>query len=295
MKRLFIRIGVIVAVVAGLSACGEADRTTYDGPEYVMFSDSLSYFPVQNSDDWYNIPVASTVAYDYDRTYAVEVEDKNSNAVENKHYVFESNTVTIKAGERSANLRMKGIYENIGDTDSLAVSLRLVAKEGVQWGLYGTKTRVQIMKVCPFDLNVFTGYCKLNSTYFRDYMTATSLRVLKSDIVAGEENTIAVHDFFYSGYDLKIKFDQKKPLEPFIEWEDQVIGSTAEAFGTIHGNGKLMVTQPTVYVSYYNVCQKFMLMYITLYVKDVGTVGTYVNILEWISDEEAQQLINAGN
>ena len=295
MKRLFKRIGVIVAVAAGLFACGEADRATYDGPEYVMFSDSLSYFPVQNSKEWYNIPIASTVACDYDRTFAVEVEDKNSNAIENKHYLFESNTVTIKAGERAANLRMKGMYENIGNTDSLSVSLRLVAKEGLEWRLYGSKTRVQMMKACPFDLNVFTGYCKLSSSYFNDYMLGTSLRVLKSDVVAGEENIIAIHDFFYSNYDLKIKCDAKDPLEPLLEWEDQVIGSTAEAFGTIHGNGKLMVTQPTVYTSFYNVCQKYMLVYFTLYVKDVGTVGTYVNVLEWISDEEAQKLINEGN
>lgn len=295
MKRLFIRIGVIVAIAAGLPACGDADRTTYDGPEYVMFSDTLSYFPVQNSDDWYDVHIASTVACNYDRTFGVEVDDKASNAVENKHYRFESNTVTIKAGERSANLKMKGIYENIGNTDSLAVTLRLVSKEDLQWGLYGNKTRVQMMKICPFDLNVFTGYCKLTSTYFSAYMTGTSLRVLKSDIVAGEESTIAIHDLFYTGYDMKIKFDREDPLEPLIEWEDQILGSTAEAFGTIYGNGKLMVTQPTVYTSYYNVCQKFVFQYITIYVKEVGTVGTYVNILEWISNEEAQKLIKEGN
>ena len=51
-----------------------------------------------------------------------------------------------------------------------------------------------------------------------------------------------------------------------------------------------MVKQPTIYTSYYNVCQTFVLQYITVYVKDVDTVGTYINILEWISDEEAERL-----
>ena len=93
----------------------------------------------------------------------------------------------------------------------------------------------------------------------------------------------------YKNYDLKIKYDPSDPLKPFVEFDDQIIGSTAEAFGTIYGNGKLMCTQPVAYDSYYNVCQKFVFLYSTIYVVGKGTVGTYVNILEWISDEEAEQ------
>ena len=93
----------------------------------------------------------------------------------------------------------------------------------------------------------------------------------------------------YKNYDLKIKYDPSDPLKPFVEFDDQIIGSTAEAFGTIYGNGKLMCTQPVAYDSYYNVCQKFVFLYSTIYMVGKGTVGTYVNILEWISDEEAEQ------
>ena len=93
----------------------------------------------------------------------------------------------------------------------------------------------------------------------------------------------------YKNYDLKIKYDPSDPLKPFVEFDDQIIGSTAEAFGTIYGNGKLMCTQPVAYDSYYIVCQKFVFLYSTIYVVGKGTVGTYVNILEWISDEEAEQ------
>ena len=50
-----------------------------------------------------------------------------------------------------------------------------------------------------------------------------------------------------------------------------------------------MCTQPVAYDSYYNVCQKFVFLYNTISVVGKGTVGTYVNILEWISDEEAEQ------
>lgn len=290
MKRLFIGIGVAIAVVASLSGCGDAAKTTYSGPEYVLFADTMSLFPVQNSQDYFTVPVASTVACDYDRTFGVEVDEKASNAIENKHYVIESNSVTIKAGERAADLKIRGIYENIEKTDSLSIVLHLVSKEDTHWDLYGTKTRVEMMKSCPFDLNVFTGWCKVTSSFYQDYMSNTDYRLIQTEIDKSKENTIIMHDFFYKGYDLKLKFGPSDPMKPFVEMDDQILGSTAEAFGTIHGNGKLMVKQPTVYVSYYNVCQTFVLQYITVYVNGVGTVGTYVNILEWISDEEAGRL-----
>lgn len=294
MKRLLMGIGIAAALMAGLSSCEDAEKVTFSGPEYIMFSDTLTYFPVQNSEDWFEVPVASTIACDYDRTFGIEVDDRASNAVENRHYILQSNTVTIKAGERSAQVKIRGMYENIGKTDSLAVTLRLVSPENTQWSLYGTKTRVEMMKACPFDLNVFTGYCKLTSSFFNAYMPGTDMRLLETETDPEKENTVILHDFFYKGYDLKLKFDPSDPLEPFVELEEQLLGSTAEAFGTIHGNGKLMVKQPTAYVSYYNVCQQFVFLYITIYVEDVGTVGTYVNIIEWISDEEAQKLKNEG-
>lgn len=295
MKRIFIGLFTIVAMVVALSGCdSKSDRTYYDGAEYVMFSDTLSYFPVQNSQDWFKVHVASTVACDYDRNYAIEVDEKKTNAIENKHYVIESNTVTIKAGERSADLKLRGIYENIGKMDSLAVTFRLICKENKKWNLYGETSRVEIMKSCPFDSESFSGYCTLTSSFYNDYMTNTDLRLLKTEMDPTDPNKRIIRDFLYKGYDLKLKFDTTNPLEPFVEMDDQIIGSTAEAFGTTYGNGRLMVTQPNTYTSYYNVCQKYVFQYMRFYVDNVGVVGTYINIIEWITDEEAQQLKNQG-
>lgn len=147
-----------------------------------------------------------------------------------------------------------------------------------------------MMKSCPFDISTFERNCLLTSSYFQTYMQNTETRLLWADRDETQENTIILRNFFYKGYDLKLKLDPSNPLEPLVELEgEQLLGSTAEAFGTIYGDGKLMVKQPTVYTSYYNVCQKFVILYITVYVNGVGTVGNYVNILEWISDEEAEQ------
>lgn len=86
-----------------------------------MFSDTLYSYPVQDTDDYFDVPVSATQVCGYDRTFGVEVVDKNSNAIEGKHYELQSSTITIKAGERAANVKVRGIYKNIDITDSLWV------------------------------------------------------------------------------------------------------------------------------------------------------------------------------
>lgn len=112
-------------------------------------------------------------------------------------------------------------------------------------------------------------------------------------------NTILLKDIYYDGYDLKLKFNTDNVLEPKVEMDSQVAGKTGEAFGTIYGDGKLRISQPSIYTSYYNTCQNYVLQYITMSVQNkdgslFGTVGTYVTVMEWISDAEAEKLKEEG-
>ena len=93
------------------------------------------------------------------------------------------------------------------------------------------------------------------------------MRLITSEVVEGEENTIVLRGYYYDGYDIKIKFTRNKVLDPLIEMKQQLCASTGEAFGTIHGNGKLLMSQPTQYVSYYSTCEKFIFQYTTLSVR----------------------------
>ena len=110
MKKLFIGCITVITVLMGLAGCN-SERTTYEGPNYLMFSDTLYRYAVQETEEVFNVPVSATVLADYDRTFAVEVVDSISDAVEGKHYKLLSNTVTIKAGECSANVQVQGIYD----------------------------------------------------------------------------------------------------------------------------------------------------------------------------------------
>lgn len=298
MKKKQIVLFILFALLLTVTGCNE-ERTTYSGPNYIMFSDSLYVLPIQNNEDFFDIPVSATQTCSYDRTLAVEIIDKNSNAIEGVHYVLESNTVTIAAGELVTNVRVRGIFDNIEVADSLGFALRLVTEENTHWDLYGIDANVILRKTCPFNIYDFEGYCLLNSTYLYDYTTVDK-RLTRAVVDTEEENTLIIKDYFYDGYDVKLKFTTDDLLNPLIEMDEQIFGPTTEAFGTIYGDGKIRMFQPTNYVSYYSSCEQFVYQYMTLYVmnKDqqsiYGTVGTFINVLKWISDDEAEKLMREG-
>ena len=300
MKKLLIGCMAAVAALIAFSGCDQ-DKVVYSGPNYLMFSDTLYTYAVQETNEIFNVPVSATVPADYDRTFGVEVIDKESNAVEGKHYKILSNTVTIKAGEMSTDVKVQGLYKNIGITDSLGFALRLVIPDTEQWSLYKNEAKVVMQKICPFDIKNFTGYCKVTSTYLSSdyYPKNVDLRLVTSDVVEGKENTVVIHDLYFDGYDMEITFNRKDVLEPLVEMEEQICGSTGEAFNTIHGDGKLRLNQPTAYTSFYSTNENFILQYVTMSVNNkdgsyYGTVGTFVNVLEWISEAEAEKLKEQG-
>ena len=300
MKKLLLGCAAAIAALIALSGCGQ-DKVLYNGASYLMFSDTLYTYAVQETNEIFNVPVSATVSADYDRTFGVEVLDRESNAIEGKHYRVLSNTVTIKAGEMSANVKVQGLYENIGIADSLGFALRLVIPEAEEWNLYKNEAKVVMQKVCPFDIKNFTGFCKVTSTYLSSdyYPTKTDLRLVKSEVVKSKENTVVIRGLYFDGYDMEISFNREDVLEPLVEMDEQICGSTGEAFNTIHGDGKLRLNQPTAYTSYFSTNENFVLQYVTMSVNNkdgsyYGTVGTFVNILEWISEAEAEKLKEQG-
>ena len=297
-----ILIGTIISLVmlVGFTGCQE-ERVVYDGPQYIMFSDTLSVLGVQENGEYADIYISSTKAMDEDRTLAVEVIEQESSAIEGVHYTIESNTVVIKAGELCTSVRIRGLYENLTVDEILPeIKLRLISPEDTHWDLYenkGLETKVMLQKVCPFDINAFTGYAMITSTYLYNYVGGYN-RLIKTEVDPTEENTIIMRDFYYDGYDVRLRFTTDDPLNPLLEMDDQPLVTTGEAFGTKYGDGMLHIYQPSNYVSYYSSCEKFIYQYITLWVPGMAagtnTVGTFIHAIEWISDDEARVLMNQG-
>lgn len=301
MKNIYLFLVATIAT-SMLASCAE-EYVTYSDAEYVMFSETQSMNMILADDEYFGVAVASTVACDYDRTFGVEIVDKGSNAIEGKHYRLLSNSVTIPAGELATEVKVQGLYENIEPTDSLGFVLRLVMPEKLKWSLYedSDQTKVVMYKSCPFVRENFTGWCVVTSLLLRDYPgdNISYQRLIRTEAHPTEENTVILRSCFYDGYDLTIRFHPQDAANPLVTMDkDQVLSDEASVFGQILGDNHILTTHSFYYPSYFNSCQRFVELWNHVYVENlgetIGTVGHYYNILEWISDEEAERLQKEG-
>ena len=148
-----------------MSTACQQDNVRSLGREYIMFQDTLSLHAVVEDQESFTVPVTSTVACDYDRTIAVEIIDKGSTAVEGRDYFLESNTLVIPVGEYRTDVRVYPQYERFGKEDTLSFNLKLVMQDQLRWDIYGDETTVSMYKVCPFDINTFSGWCVVTSMF----------------------------------------------------------------------------------------------------------------------------------
>ena len=299
MKQIIKYMTLAFLTVAALGSCKER-YVTYSDAEYVMFADTLATYPVQDTVEYFSIPVVSTVIRDYDRTYGVEIIDKGSNAIENLHYRLQSNTITIKAGENRADVMVHGYYENIEATDSLGFTLQLVMDERYVMPLYGKQTKAVLMKSCPFDINDFTGYCVLTSMFLYNYnATGSYQRLVYTEKHPTEPNTIICRNWINDGYDVTMTFNASDPMKPFVTMDaGQVASDEGSFFGISYGDDKLLVTNSSLYDSIFYPCGRYLYIWTEMYVENlgesVGTVGHFYNIMEWVSNEEAERLKKEG-
>lgn len=297
MKRIITFLFATGLCAALATGCKE-EYTTYSDAEYVMFSDSVSLNMVQENQNTFTVPVSSTHTCDYDRTFGVEVIDAGSTAIEGLHYRLLSNSVTIPAGKRSAEVRVRTYYNEFEPSDTLQFNLQLVMPESLNWELYNNRTRVQLLKSCTFHAEEFTGWCIVTSTFLQSYpgVENTSIqRLIRTEQDPNNPNTVILHSWLFTGYDIKLTFDLSDPSLPLVSMPgEQVMSDELSVFGQIKGDNKILVTNSPSYYSFYDACVRNVKLWSHVYVNDmgspVGTVGSFYNIMEWISDEEADRL-----
>ena len=297
MKKIIRYIILSFVTMAALNSCEER-YVTYTGAEYVMFADTLNIYPVQADKESFSIPVVSTVKRDYDRTFGVEVIDKTSNAIERKHYSIESNTVTIKAGETRADVRVRGHFDNIGEADSLGFTLQLVMDDNLVMPLYGKQTKAVLMKTGPFDIEKFTGYCVLSSMFLQQYdMNGNYNRLVFTEKHPTMKNTIICRNWLKDGYDVTMTFNDSDALLPIVSMEkNQVAADQGSFFGTVYGEwgDKLLVTSSNLAQSIFYPLGGYLYIWTEISVEEFGVVGHFYNVMQWISDEEADRLKREG-
>ena len=275
------------------------ERTTYSDAEYVMFADTMSLHMIpDDAEHYFAVQVASTKSCDYDRTFGVEVIDKDSKAIEGLHYRLKSNTITIPAGKLATEILVHGNYAALEIADTVNFNLRLVMPEQLEWEFYGNGTNVKMVKSCPFALENYTGWCVVTSTFLQDYPGVDNKsiqRLIRTEKHPTEENLVILHDWLFNGYDVTLRFDPTDPAEPKVSMDsDQVISDEASVFRNHprrqqNPDGK----RPELCIVLQRV-RKLRNALVHMYVENLGTpvgsVGNFYTILEWVSDEEADRL-----
>ena len=318
---------VILAFASVLTAC-QAKFTTYDGPAYIAFADTLSYCPVNFAnqakldetsadydpkyaaryDRYYkdelqrlsSVLIATTTPVSYDRTFAVEVISKESNAVYGYHYRIPDHTVTIKAGQTTTALPIETYPAHIDMGDSLSISLRLISAEDQNWELYGQKTRVQFKPVRPMDITELAGnkkegrrrWCRVTSSFWLQFSSSIDYsRICECEQV--NDSTILIHDMIIDDYDYEICIDESDILNPGIAMTDkeQIVADTRITFNYIYGDGLIRAYQAPVEWTL-DLCNREADTYAVFFVKNYATVGIYQNYIEWLTPEEAENLVD---
>lgn len=296
MKQIFKYIAMSFVAAMALNACQER-YVTYDGAEYVMFADTLAVYPVMEGADQFSIPVVSTVTRDYDRTFGVEVLDKLSNAIERKHYSLESNTITIKAGETRTDVKVRGHYNNIGEADSLGFALQLVMNDELEMPLYGKQTKAVLMKTGKFDRSKFTGYCVLSSMFLQNYsQNGEYNRLIYTEPHPTLKNTVICRNWIKDGYDVELTFNDEDPLMPIVTMARTVAGDQGSFFGTAYGQwgDKLYVRSSNLAQSIFYPLGGYLYIWTELSVDEYGIVGNFYNVMQWVTDEEAERIKREG-
>lgn len=301
ITKLLFATGLLAALTTG---CKE-EYKTYSDAEYVQFADTMSLNMVLLDQDYFPVPVAATTVCDYDRTFAVEIVNREFKvaehrikAIEGVHYRLQSNTITIPAGQRAANVMVHGIYDNLEPADTAIFSLKLIMPEQIKSHLYEDETRVKMLKSCPFEIDDFTGWCVVTSMFLNNYpgVENTSIqRLIRTEQHPTEPNTIIMRNWLFTGYDITIRLDTADPAKPYVTMDrDQILSDETSVFGQILGDDRILVTRSPNYISSFSSCEKNVELWIHVYVEKVGvtvgTVGHFYNIMEWISDEEAERL-----
>lgn len=277
-------------------ACKENYITYHDG-EYVMFADTAKVYVVREDIVSFDVPIVSTVACDYDRSFAVEIIDSSSDAVEGRDFVLESPNFVIPAGERVGYVTVKGNHETLPSRSELSFDLKLVMPDWLVMPLYGDKTTVHMKKTCKFNRENYTGWAMITSLFLYQYsITGDYQRLVRTSADPDDDHGVIIHDMFADGFDIKIRFDDESdPENPaVITLPRQVANEEGPVFGMVHGDNHILIDTSNQGPSYFFSCSKVAVLVNRFYVEnigdEVGTVGHFMTEIDWVSDEEAERL-----
>lgn len=279
MNKIAFLLGLVMLVT--FSSCtSKVEDIRYEGQDFVLFADSDYVMPLTEANGVFEIPVGFTSPAPYERTVAVGIDLKQSNAIEDYHFIVENHNVKVPAGKSTGMLRLRGCYDHVASVnDSLCVSFRLLTASENQSVLYGTTTRVRLQKVRPFHIEDYVGDLQLTCTFPFSTSSVTRFNV-KSEKV--NDSTLIVKKPFDDSRDLVLRFHTGKddPFDQNIDMREQV-AFTDLTFGQV----SMMTVDGAP--SYYLPEDRAFVLYLNAFLSHLGSFGSYYYIFQWISPDQA--------
>lgn len=279
MRKIYnILLTAVLFVVAACSS--QTEEITYQGNNFVQFSDSTFQMPVTEDERVFEVPVVMSRTSAENRNVIVDIDTKKTNATEGYHFVLESRNVTIPAGQLAGKARLRAKYEHLTPKDSLAITLRIVGDQSETSPLYGSVTNVRLVKCMPFHIEDYAGDMLLTCT-FPFSTSATSTFLITSQKI--DEKTLQVNGPFEEKRNLILKFHDGKddPFDRNIDMREQV------AFTDINFGQVSMATVPNA-PSYYIPSERAFVLFLDAYLAGLGTFGSFYYVFQWITPDEAE-------
>ena len=261
-------------------AC-DNDKIYFTGPNYVMFADSLLDMPVtENEELLFEVVIGATHTSNVDRNYIVDVDLKRTNAIEGYHFDIISRNVTIKAGERTTKVLLKGYYHHMNVEDSLAVTLCFLGNEDEFTELYNDWTNVRLHKCMPFNIDDYTGNMRMTCTFPFSTSSVTTFLVTTEK---KNDSTLIVKSPFDDSHNLTLKFHTAKD-DPF----DTTIDMTEQIAFTDSYYGEVAMSTIEGVDSYYLPSERAFVLILNVFIPKIGSFGNYYYIFEWVTPEQAE-------
>lgn len=277
-----VHCSLFIFLLAAFCGCDSDDnKVYYEGPNYVLFADSLMDMPVTEDENrLFDVYVGTTQASDVDRNYIVDVEPSKTNAIEGYHFELLSRNVTIKAGERTAQVQLKGYYNRMNVDDSLAVTLKLVGAETETSSIYKDETNIRLYKCMPLRIDDYVGDVRVSATFpfSTSQVTQYLIKTEKKD-----EQTLILKSPFDGSHDLVLKFhpNDEDPFDNDIDMTEQIAFIDANY-------GEIAMRTVSNAPSYYLPSERAFVLYLESFMPLIGSFGAYYYIFEWITPEQAE-------
>lgn len=279
MRRISNLFWSFLGLVALLLTSCENPEINYQKAGRVQFADSTAYMPVtEDAERLFPITVGVDHATEYDRHFAVELVMSKSTAIEGYHFDLLSKNVTIKAGELTGELHAQGYFDHIKHGERLIYTLRLLAPKGVVWEMYGGESRISMIRTPRFEIDNFVGNLRLYATFpFSESLTNFLVTSEKLN-----DSTLLIKQPFGRAYDLRVNFttNWNEPLTDRVTIPEQ--GAFVDfTYGVIKARSD------ENYPSYYVSAGRFFVLWMNLFVEQIGSFGTYEYVFQWVSQAEA--------